>query len=136
MEVTLAVLADAANTTGSGKLNLLGVFQNISAKQVPCFHPMMTLAIMLRADLGDKGTAHTLQIDVLDDEARDLTSSPEIGFEIPTGGPQPNPEFALAIRLPNFMLPKFGQYIFTVLIDGVQLRQIFLTVQPIILTRP
>lgn len=45
MEVSLALLADYANVTREGKLNLLGLFDRIDARAVPWVHPQMQLVL-------------------------------------------------------------------------------------------
>lgn len=54
MEVAYALIADSANVSIGGKLNILGAFDIIFAKEFPCFHPSMVLAFMLRAEFDDR----------------------------------------------------------------------------------
>ncbi|NOT29677.1 MAG: hypothetical protein HOP15_04415, partial [Planctomycetes bacterium] len=69
MHARLAVLADAANTTAEGKLNILGEFNVIFAARVPFTWPRMFLALKLETDPGEGGQ-HTLRIRVIDEDAR------------------------------------------------------------------
>ena len=68
MEITLAVLADAANVAPTEKLNLLGVFDTINASKFPTIHPFMVLAIRIRLDYEDGNKSHKLSV-LLRDEA-------------------------------------------------------------------
>jgi len=45
MEVKLALLADGANVSREGKLNLLGIFDTLFARSFPTTHPQMQLVI-------------------------------------------------------------------------------------------
>ena len=72
MHLRLAVLADAANTTAEGKLNLLGEFNVIFATSVPCTWPRMFLVLKLETDPGEGGH-HNLRIRVIDQDGRPVT---------------------------------------------------------------
>ena len=39
MQVPLAVLADSANVSQEGKLNIMGIFTQINAQSLPCDTP-------------------------------------------------------------------------------------------------
>ena len=45
MRVALGVLADYANVSAEGKLNIMGVFQIVNAVQFPHVHPQMHLVL-------------------------------------------------------------------------------------------
>lgn len=49
MEVTIAVLCDYANTSQDGKLNILGVFQQINALVIPFQIPQMYIVVSTTA---------------------------------------------------------------------------------------
>src|SRR5438132_11369108 len=48
MKVEIFTLCDAATVDAAGKLNILGSFDRLSAKEVPVMHPQCALAIKLR----------------------------------------------------------------------------------------
>lgn len=62
MTVTFAVLADYANVTRDGKLNVMGIFDQVFARQVPARFPPMRLVIRLEARAEELNTAHALRI--------------------------------------------------------------------------
>ena len=66
MDVSLALLADAANTSRDGKLNLLGIFDAIQAPTFPTTHPSMTLVLRLEASAADGNRAHDLDVRFID----------------------------------------------------------------------
>src|SRR6185436_5289009 len=45
VDVKLALLADGANATAEGKLNILGIFNALHAASFPCAHPHMCLVL-------------------------------------------------------------------------------------------
>jgi hypothetical protein len=49
MEVTVAVLADYANVSQDGKLNIMGIFQEINATSLPFVLPQMYLVMSFSA---------------------------------------------------------------------------------------
>ena len=51
MDIDLALLADAATIDGSGKLNILGVFDRISASAFPAQHGRMAMVLRFAAGL-------------------------------------------------------------------------------------
>lgn len=62
MQVKLAVLADYANVTAEGKLNILGIFDRISVTKIPVVHPQMHLILRLEMHPAERGRVHTLEI--------------------------------------------------------------------------
>ena len=65
MEVDLAVIADAANVSQEGKLNILGVFDTIWAREFPFRHATMVLVVRVRADFTEGG-GHPLEVRLVD----------------------------------------------------------------------
>lgn len=129
MEVTLAVLADAANSSENGKLNLLGVFQSIFSAQVPCTHPQMYVVAVVRLDVDEKGTPHEFSVRLLDEDARVLGASANLTFAVPTTDPRPTPDCNFIIELRSLQFPCFGQYLFEICIDGECQRTLSLDIQ-------
>jgi hypothetical protein len=66
VEVSLAVLADYANVSREGKLNIMGIFDRIFARQLPGQFPPMQVVIRLEAHFAEMGREHTIQIQLRD----------------------------------------------------------------------
>jgi hypothetical protein len=49
MQVPLALLADHANVSAEGKLNLMGAFDVINARRFPAVHAQMHLVFRIRS---------------------------------------------------------------------------------------
>ena len=64
MQIRIAALADYTNITESGKLNVLGIFSQIHATQVPAAHPQMQFVVQFAfepSETGDKKIRIVLQ---------------------------------------------------------------------------
>lgn len=106
MKVRLFELADAANTTADGRLNILGVFDRIVAKKLGEF-PLFSLAIILHVDSTEKGT-HVVEIMIENPESQVvLMVGAEADFELPSGQSY-NAKFAIPIR--GLPLTHYGTY--------------------------
>ena len=68
MEISVAVLADAANVSGDDKLNILGVFDTVNAGEFPAVYPLMALAIRFRIDFSEAKKSHKIEILFFDED--------------------------------------------------------------------
>lgn len=116
MQVKLAVLADYANVTGEGKLNILGIFDRINLMQVPSIHPQMHLVLRLEAHASERERSHNIEIRLQDPEG---TTIFEVNGDIvPRGeGAQPIATNQI-LTLNNLQLEKIGAYNFVIFINN------------------
>jgi hypothetical protein len=77
MDVQLAVLADHANLSMEGKLNIMGVFDVGRAHQVPITWPLMFFCARFHVGEAD-GYRHKFTLRVLDDDSH-LVAGPAAG---------------------------------------------------------
>jgi len=118
MEVKLAVIADAANVSREGKLNILGEFNTIFAATVPIRWPVMVLVVKLEAPVAE-GPEHAFGVRVVDEDGNFV--APNIDGRITFGGHTPpgHPYRAQQIiGIRDAVFPKFGEYAFEILCDG------------------
>jgi hypothetical protein len=80
MNVQVAVLCDAA-TDDNGKLNLLGAFDTIYARELPAIHPQCAVALRLTFFAEDEGK-HLLKLSFVDADGRPVMPPMEIPVEI------------------------------------------------------
>jgi hypothetical protein len=66
MRVKLALLADSANVSREGKLNLLGIFDAIFARELPTTHPHMHLVLRFEATPPDSGREIAIEVLLVD----------------------------------------------------------------------
>ncbi len=119
MDVSLALLADAANTSRDGKLNLLGIFDAIQAPQFPSTHPSMMLVLRLEASAADADRAHALDVRFIDADGGQvfkLDGRVVVPSSLDPGQPH---QFTHPIQINGLALEGPGQYAFEVRLDGV-----------------
>jgi hypothetical protein len=128
MEVDLALLADAATIDGSGKLNILGIFDRLSTSSFPTRHPRLSLILRFSAGMQEIGK-HEMAIALKAPDGKQLM---RIDGEMnlapgPTG-------YGGAVLVPHVLnmdgliFPASGSYAFDVSVDGVHHVTIPLTV--------
>jgi hypothetical protein len=64
----MAFLADEANLSQEGKLNVLGVFDRLAASAFPVVHPRMVFAFRVHAEYGDGGGTFTVRVRLVDED--------------------------------------------------------------------
>src|SRR4051812_34084593 len=115
MQAKLAVLADYANVTGDGKLNILGIFDRINLMQIPAVRPQMHLVLRLEAHSAEQNRSHDVEIRLQDPEGVVIF---EVKGEIVPRGETGMPVSSNQIlTLNNLQLEKIGDYRFVVLIN-------------------
>lgn len=80
MDVEIFALCDAAADYG-GKLNLLGTFDSIWAKQFPVVHPHCAIALRIRFDRIEEGE-HRVRISVVDEDGKPTGPSADGGITV------------------------------------------------------
>lgn len=119
MDVTLAFLADSANTSDNGKLNVLGMFNEVYSDTFPYQHPLMFCVVRLTATASEFGKKKRIEVVFLTADGKSLgTISGDAGVPKPAAGKRASVE--LILRLHNVPFPAPGDYEFAVLVDGDQ----------------
>ena len=117
MDVTLALLADAANVSREGKLNLLGIFDTIFAHAFPSTHPQMQLVIRFEAAAREAGSTRQVEIQLVAGDGSILFRLPGTLTVQPHGlGDAIRMDHLLTLNHVQFERP--GRYRFDVLLDG------------------
>ena len=118
MEIDLALLADAATVDASGKLNILGVFDRISAVRFPAQHPHVSLVLRFGASMNEAGD-HNVSIVLRDPDGEEvvrLNGEMKVGVGSPaSGGRVRVPQ---VINMDRLVFKKEGRYSFEVSVDG------------------
>jgi len=113
VKIPMAFVADEANISQEGKLNVLGVFDRIAAPTFPTIHPRMVFVFRLEAGYGDGGVSIPVRVRLVDEDGGVLF---EAGGEIVSPEVEPG-EFASAHQLFSLVGVKFerpGVYKFVV----------------------
>ncbi|MGB3906069.1 MAG: hypothetical protein WBB22_14235, partial [Anaerolineae bacterium] len=66
MKMTLALLADYANVSQEGKLNIMGIFDRIFTRAFPTAHPEMRLVMRFEFGAAELGRERRLEVKTLD----------------------------------------------------------------------
>jgi hypothetical protein len=80
MNIQVAVLCDAA-TDDNGKLNLLGAFDTIYARELPAVHPQCAVALRVTFSSEDEGKRQ-LKLNFVDADGRAIMPPIEIPIEV------------------------------------------------------
>ncbi len=119
MKLNLFLAADYANITREGKLNVMGIFNDIYAHSFPARHASMHLVAKLGAELGEYGQKRDFTVILFDADGRrifDIAGQ----FQVPPGGEGRKPEVNLILELKDLIFPKEGIYQFVLLVDKDQ----------------
>jgi len=130
MRPLLFLAADCANVTGDGKLNVMGIFNDINAYNFPARHPSMHLVAKLGAELSEYGQRRGFTVILMDADGNHIMElSGE--FDVPTGQGGKKPEVNIILNLKDIILPNPGRYQFVLLIDKDQKDELTLYVNQI-----
>ena len=118
VDVTLAVLADYANVSQDGKLNIMGIFQEINAPSLPFPLPQMYLVLTFEAGPAEFGSQKQLRIVLLDGDGEEkLSIVGDLQVPRPTV-PGRRAYINEAIGLAGVPFEKAGDYGFAILVGG------------------
>lgn len=127
MEVGLALLADYANVTREGKLNVMGLFTIIKAPTLPWIHPQMQLVLQFEAGAAEWETQKDIQVKLLDADANSLLDL-RGSVKVPRGEAGRRVHVNSIMTFANAKFQAEGDYVFAVLIGGETKKEIPLRV--------
>ena len=116
MNLTLALLADDANSSG-GKLNILGVFDQIVSEGFPALHRSCTLVLRFEVGVADRGQTKQVMVQYRSEDGALLA---QIESEIQVASEPDALTFSIdnILRLQDLPIPSPGQYSFHILVNG------------------
>ena len=127
MKIAFALLADAANLSQEGKLNILGVFDAVHVASLPAVHPRAHLVARINGGRSDVGThAMTLSWRAPDGTIMWSTSG-ELRVETPPAGVEElDLPFVAALDLP---VDRSGTFTLAIAIGGREMAVVPLQVR-------
>lgn len=135
MKARVAVLADCANVTADGKLNIMGVFNVIKAPRVPVAHSQMQLVLSLVPDPWEMNTTVPLEIQLVDADGRVLFRfKGQAAFGAAAIDEQLTANYLLGLS--STIFKRFGAYEFKVLVGEEPFATIPLLVQQVSMPVP
>lgn len=129
MEVDLALLADAATIDGSGKLNILGVFDRLGTAAFPTRHPRLALVLRFSAGVHELGQ-HKVAIALkAPDGAEVVRIDGEMNLSAGPLGVGSGVLVPHILNMDGLVFQTGGRYAFDVMVDGEHHVSIPLTVE-------
>ncbi len=122
MEVDLAVVADAANVSQEGKLNILGVFDTIWGPHFPLRHGTMVFVVRVEGQFTEEGE-HRLELRLMDPDGAQIFRA-EGPLRLAGGRPGRPVRPHIILGLSGVAFPAAGDYSFEILIDGQHKRSV------------
>jgi len=116
MNVEAFLLCDAA-TDQQGKLNVLGAFDSIFAKQLPVVHPACAIATRIRFPKIESGS-HRVIIHVIDEDGRSIAPKLEGNIEVRFVDDSDSAVVNLILNIQGQKFEKYGKYRIDLAIDG------------------
>jgi hypothetical protein len=117
VEVTVAVLADYANVSKDGKLNIMGIFQEINAPELPFQLPQMYLVLSFTAGPAEFGSVRNLRVVLLQSDGQEVFG---LGaqMQVPTNAARPGRRAYIneTIGLAGVPFQRAGDYAFSILV--------------------
>jgi hypothetical protein len=127
MDVSLAVLADYANISREGKLNVLGIFNTVHIRTFPGGLPQAFLVVRLTADVEEREAEHQVRFRLVDPDGKWLTEM-QVEMGAPGEGVPGPPETDLILpAAPLLIFEREGPHEVTVSIDGTERRALRVT---------
>lgn len=126
--MSLAVLADAANVSGEGKLNILGIFTDVNPSRVPFVLPQAYIVAVLECPPAEAGLDKIVTYKLIDDEGRQVFTL-EQTMTVPTPvRPGARTKINVVIGVGGLRFERTGDYQLSVLVSGEEKRSVPLLV--------
>jgi hypothetical protein len=118
MEPQLTALADSANFSQEGKMNILGAFDVLFAEGTPVMHPVIWFVARLQIGVNDFGQ-HQVLLRVVTEDGDTVLSPLTLNVDLPkpsvySGDPVFLP---LMLQVQNAQFPEYGTYTFELWVD-------------------
>jgi hypothetical protein len=118
MNIEAFLLCDAA-TDQQGKLNVLGVFDNIWAKKVPAMHPFCAIVARIRFDKDkDKEGNHPIRIRIIDEDGKPIDPKLEGNVNVSIGDDVDSISTNIILNIQGLKFEKYGQYRIDLAVDN------------------
>ena len=116
MKVEIFTLCDAATTDAGGKLNILGSFDQLGAKEAPVTHPQCALALKLRYERLEEGQKR-IRISFVDSDGKSVMPTLDAATEVRFPPGHSSVTSCLILVIQQLKLPKFGEYSIDLAVD-------------------
>jgi len=116
VKLTIIALADYVNTAEGGKLNILGIFDRINAKDFPVRHAQMSLVLRFLCEYADSEEEHPVRVHL---EAPNGAKIVEVegAVRVPTMQPGESRTVNQVIQMMNVAFQRSGTYLLRVYLE-------------------
>ena len=122
MKILWAMVADAANSTENGKINLLGAFRIIYAESLPIQYPSICLVAQFQGEPNEIGNMFSVIVRLVDPDGGELIVAPQgmIRQTIAAGGVVPVGQTNLIAQINLLPFLTFGPHFLEIeaIMDG------------------
>jgi len=129
MDVEAFLLCDCA-TDQQGKLNILGAFDNIWAKQLPTALPACTIAARIRFSKIEEDK-HKIRINIIDADGNPVVPDLHKTISVHIPANEDSVIKNLILNIQGLKLENYGQYRVDLAVDGRQIASVPLKVRQI-----
>jgi len=119
MNVDVFTLCDFAQNTPGNKMNIVGTFNRILARQIPAVHPLCALAVLMRFEQIEQGTKN-IRVSIIDSDGRPVVPTLEAQLNVQINPNESDATVPLAVVIQQISLPRFGEYSVDLAVDGRQ----------------
>jgi uncharacterized protein DUF6941 len=119
MKVEIFSLCDFASADGSGKLNIIGVFDTIWAREVPATHGLCALAIRIRFEKIEEGLKK-IKISFVDIDGNPIMPAMEMQTQVQIPPHLQQANVQVVSLIPQIKFLNFGEYSIDLAIDSRQ----------------
>ena len=123
------LLCDAA-TDQRGKLNVLGAFDSLFAKELPVRHRACSIAARIRFSKIEAGD-HTVRIFIIDADGNSIGPKLEGNIGVRIGNNASTAAVNLILNVQNLEFKQYGQYQIDLAVNGNVLASLPLYIRPI-----
>ena len=128
MQITSALWVDEIRKHEDGRVDLLGLFEDIYLDEVPVTLESLSVFIDLEIAPEDRGRPHAIELRLTDDAGKPVQEPTKIRFSVPTEAEFPRPSAQLDLSLFQITFRRFGSHTLDILVDGAPARSLYLGV--------
>lgn len=118
MQLKFLLIADAANASREGKINIAGEFNSIFGA-VPIVWPSFVIVARLEANAGE-GLEHAAQVRLTDEDGATIFETQPMPIRFGTSGRGIPARADIVAQVVGVAFPSYGDYTLHLLVDGVQ----------------
>jgi hypothetical protein len=119
MNIELFALCDAATEGGDGKINILGAFDTLGAREEPVVVGHCSIALRLRFKRIETGE-HQVRIALVDADGRAVIPPFQTSMNVRMREPQDSAVANMVLNLQQVKLGAYGRYSIDLAVDGRQ----------------